>query len=89
MAEDDDVLSSIMKFARAEEGYEVRHFLVYTDSGSAIEVLLHDRGYAAPSGRYAVELRRPDPSADERSHSGNPGRTIDEALSNAHWDQFR
>ena len=86
---DDEILSKVMRFAQAEEGYEVRQFLVYTDRGSEIEVLVHDRQFDAPTGRYSVELRRPDPSVDQRSHSGNPGRTIDEALSNAHWEQFR
>ena len=86
---DDDVLNKIMQFAQGEEAWEVRHFVVYRENGNPVEVLLHDRQFDAPTGRYSVELRTPDPSVDARSHSGNPGRTIEEALSNAHWDQFR
>lgn len=85
----DHVLDQVMKAAGAEEGYEIRQFLVYRENGSALEVLVHDRGFDAPTGRYSVTLRWPDRGADERSHSGNPGRTLDEALNNAHWNQFR
>lgn len=83
------MLDAVMQAAGANEGYEVRTFLVYLPRGIGsreVRVEVLDAGSDAGSQRYTVTATATD--NEDTTTTSNPGGTLKEALHGVHWREL-